>query len=79
MPVVVEPARMPASDIRLPKADKCVLVIFGALAFLAPFVQGGWGGLLFIALLRVLSEGRGRQHKRGGSRKRKRSFHIQVS
>jgi sugar phosphate permease len=26
-----------------------VLVIFAALAFLAPFVQGGWGGLLFIA------------------------------
>ena len=26
-----------------------VLVVFGALAFLAPFVQGGWGGLLFIA------------------------------
>ncbi len=25
------------------------LVIFGGLAFLAPFVQGGWGGLLFIA------------------------------
>jgi MFS transporter, OPA family, glycerol-3-phosphate transporter len=25
------------------------LVVFGALAFLAPFVQGGWGGLLFIA------------------------------
>jgi hypothetical protein len=26
-----------------------VLIVFGALAFLAPFVQGGWGGLLFIA------------------------------
>lgn len=25
------------------------LVIFGALAFLAPFFQGGWGGLLMIA------------------------------
>ncbi|MBN1946115.1 MAG: MFS transporter [Bradymonadales bacterium] len=25
------------------------LYIFGALAFLAPFVQGGWGGLLFVA------------------------------
>lgn len=25
------------------------LVILGALAFLAPFVQGGWGGLLFVA------------------------------
>ena len=26
-----------------------ILVVFGALAFLAPFIQGGWGGLLFIA------------------------------
>lgn len=25
------------------------LVILGALAFLAPFLQGGWGGLLFVA------------------------------
>ncbi len=25
------------------------LVVLGGLAFLAPFVQGGWGGLLFIA------------------------------
>jgi MFS transporter, OPA family, glycerol-3-phosphate transporter len=25
------------------------LIIAGALAFLAPFVQGGWGGLLFVA------------------------------
>jgi len=25
------------------------LIIFGALAFLAPFFQGGWGGLLFVA------------------------------
>ncbi|MCB9595244.1 MAG: MFS transporter [Sandaracinaceae bacterium] len=30
-------------------ARRGYLVIFGALAFLAPFVQGGWGGLLFIA------------------------------
>lgn len=28
---------------------RAVLIVFGALAFLAPFVQGGWGGLLFIA------------------------------
>lgn len=26
-----------------------ILVVFGGLAFLSPFVQGGWGGLLFIA------------------------------
>jgi OPA family glycerol-3-phosphate transporter-like MFS transporter len=25
------------------------LVVFGALAFLVPFFQGGWGGLLFVA------------------------------
>jgi F0F1-type ATP synthase assembly protein I len=25
------------------------LIVFGSLAFLAPFFQGGWGGLLFIA------------------------------
>ncbi|MGE0323842.1 MAG: MFS transporter [Polyangiaceae bacterium] len=30
-------------------ARRGYLVIFGGLAFLAPFVQGGWGGLLFIA------------------------------
>jgi len=28
---------------------RAYLLVFGALAFLAPFVQGGWGGLLFIA------------------------------
>jgi sugar phosphate permease len=28
---------------------RAILVVFGGLAFLAPFVQGGWGGLLFIA------------------------------
>lgn len=30
-------------------AAKAWLIVFGSLAFLAPFVQGGWGGLLFIA------------------------------
>ncbi len=25
------------------------LIVFGALAFLAPFLQGGWGGILFVA------------------------------
>ncbi|MCA9606517.1 MAG: MFS transporter [Myxococcales bacterium] len=30
-------------------ARRGYLVIFGALAFLAPFFQAGWGGLLFIA------------------------------
>ncbi|MCA9620730.1 MAG: MFS transporter, partial [Myxococcales bacterium] len=28
---------------------RATLIVFGALAFLAPFVQGGWGGLLLIA------------------------------
>ena len=28
---------------------RAVLIILGALAFLAPFVQAGWGGLLFVA------------------------------
>lgn len=28
---------------------RAYLIVFGALAFLAPFVQGGWGGLLFVA------------------------------
>jgi OPA family glycerol-3-phosphate transporter-like MFS transporter len=28
---------------------RAVLVVLAALTFLAPFVQGGWGGLLFIA------------------------------
>lgn len=30
MTIVVEPASIPTPEIRLPKADKCVLVIFGA-------------------------------------------------
>lgn len=30
-------------------STKAYLIVFGVLAFLAPFVQGGWGGLLFIA------------------------------
>lgn len=30
-------------------ARRAALIVFGVLAFLAPFVQGGWGGLLFIA------------------------------
>jgi len=29
--------------------SKGMLYIFGSLAFLAPFMQGGWGGILFIA------------------------------
>lgn len=28
---------------------RAYLIVFGALAFLAPFFQGGWGGLLFVA------------------------------
>jgi sugar phosphate permease len=28
---------------------RATLIVFGGLAFLAPFVQGGWGGILFIA------------------------------
>jgi OPA family glycerol-3-phosphate transporter-like MFS transporter len=34
---------------RTKTAARGYLTVFGALALLAPFVQGGWGGLLFVA------------------------------
>jgi OPA family glycerol-3-phosphate transporter-like MFS transporter len=34
---------------RLRAARRGMLVVLGALAFLAPFLQAGWGGLLFVA------------------------------
>jgi len=34
---------------RRASAARGYLIVFGALAFLAPFLQGGWGGLLFVS------------------------------